>query len=408
MYRENDDLNDLINTLNGLSPNLNGEENNMDDDKDQPTIFIGNDDLLSKEKPIIRVLGVGGAGNNTVTNLFNVNIFGVETIAANTDATQLYHSKAQKKLLLGRKTCGGLGAGNNPLRGEEAAKESTEDIKRILAGTDLLFLTCGLGGGTGSGATPYIAKLAKEMGILTVTVCTLPFSVEGGVRIRNAERSLKKLVEYSTVMIIIPNDKLLHVAPNAKLQEAFKMADDILVKAVQGITDIIMKPGLINVDYSDVRQVLTAGGMTFIGIGEADGNSKERAMIAIERALSNKLIDLDITTAKRALLNITGGPNLTLDETHNIIGRVSALIKKDLTITENEIEENDEVIYGIILDSSLKSTIRVTVVLSGIESNIFDENGNLIRDLFYNPRNMGYGFIRRKDLFDDIEITRLG
>ena len=325
------------------------------------------DTRLANKIPKIKILGIGGAGNNTVTNLMLSKVSHAEIIAVNTDAKQLLASKAHKKILIGEETCGGFGAGSDPRVGEAAALESREILEKTIKGTDLLFLTCGLGGGTGSGATPVIAKLAQEMGVLTVTVCTLPFSAEGFKKMEIAAQALKKLIPVSNTIVIIPNDKLLQIDPKATLLKAFAMADDILVKAVIGIVDLVTKTGKVNVDFADVRKVLNYGGTAVIGIGEADGSSTNRAELAITKALTNPLIDARFETAKAALVNITGGEDITLEETATIIGLLGGLIDKKA-----------EIKWGAFIDDDLRGKLRVTVMMAGIELPYLDNEGNLI------------------------------
>ncbi|MHA1617170.1 MAG: cell division protein FtsZ [Candidatus Njordarchaeales archaeon] len=343
--------------------NVSGQQvdHSEEDDEDIERVII-------KSLPKIKVIGVGGAGNNTVTNLMRVGAQGVTTIAVNTDARQLLVTKAHKKVLIGEKTCRGHGAGNDPKVGEQAAKESQEKLKKILRNTDLLFLTCGLGGGTGSGATPYIAQLAQEMGILTVTICTLPFMAEGEVKRKNASEALRKLIQFSNTIIVIPNDKLLQIAPKKTLLEAFRLADDILVKAVTGIADLIgPRPGLVNVDFADAKKVLSAGGTAVIGIGQADVSEGNRVRLALERALINPLLDVKLNTAKSALINITGGSDITLEEAESIVRQVSAILGN-----------KGEVKWGVVLDDSMKGELRITIIMAGIELPYLDEKGEVI------------------------------
>ena len=250
----------------------------------------------------IFVVGVGGAGNNTVTRLNGMEIEDLHTIAVNTDAQDLKYCQADEKILIGEKTCGGLGAGGNPDVGEVCAEESEDDIRDELDDADMVFVTCGLGGGTGTGSAPIIAKLAKKAGALTVAVATLPFSAEGIKRRENAEKGLKKLKESSDTVIIIPNDKLLEVAPNLPLNKAFLVSDELLGRAVKGITELITKQGLIALDFADIRSIMEGSGMAMIGMGESE--SGDRALESVHEALNSPLLDLDISDAKGALINI--------------------------------------------------------------------------------------------------------
>ncbi len=340
----------------------NNEEKNTEDEEINSVLRI----------PKIKILGIGGAGNNTVTNLISAGIQRAEAIAVNTDARQLLISKAHRKILIGKEICRGYGAGSDPEIGEKAAEESKEKIEEILRGTDLLFITCGLGGGTGSGAAPYIAELARNMGILTVSVCTLPFAAEGRRKMKIAEQALKRLIKASNTTIIIPNDKLLQFASQATLLDAFRVIDDVLVKAVIGITDLVTRIGKVNVDFADVRKVLSVGGSAVIGIGEAEASGGNRAREALENALLNPLLDVDLRTAKAALLNITAGKDITLEETHWIIQTISSLL------TENTNDDEEPLKWGAILDRKMNGKIRITIIMTGISLPYIDENGNLL------------------------------
>lgn len=278
--------------------------------------------LLEQIQAKIYVVGVGGAGCNTINRMMQVGIQGAKIIAMNTDAQDLLKVRAHKKILLGKELTRGLGAGNNPPKiGEEAAKESEREIREALEGADMVFITCGLGGGTGTGAAPVVAEIAKKMGALTVAVVTLPFTVEGIRRIKNAEYGLERLKKNTDTVIVIPNDKLMEVAPNLPIHMAFKVADEILVQAVKGITELITKPGLVNLDFNDVRAVMKDGGVAMIGIGESD--SEKRALEAAQQALNSPLLDVDISGAKGALISISGS-DVKLEEAQQIIELVTS------------------------------------------------------------------------------------
>ncbi len=314
--------------------------------------------VFEARKAQIKVIGVGGAGNNTVTRLMQTGIVGVETIAVNTDAQDLLYTDADIKILIGKEITGGLGAGSDPKIGEEAAKENREEIKKVLQNTDMVFVTCGLGGGTGTGASPVIADIAKKMGILTVGIVTMPFSMEGNHRMSNAKNGLEKLMPIVDTLIVIPNDKLLEVVPDVSLPTAFRVADEILVNSVKGITELVTKPGLVNLDFADVRAVMSNGGMAMIGMGESD--SEERAKECIERALNNPLLDVEIDDAKGALINIFGGQDITIKECQEIVQAVSS-----------KLNSNAKVIWGAQIDKSLGDTVRVLVVVTGIKPSEF-------------------------------------
>ena len=311
--------------------------------------------VLEQAKARIVVVGCGGAGSNTVSRMMEVGIRGAETIAINTDAQDLLFTSADRKILIGRDITGGLGAGNNPEKGEAAAREDENVIKDHLYGADMVFVTCGLGGGTGTGATPVVAEISKKLGALTIGVVTLPFTVEGRRRRMNADQGLKRLREFADTVIVIPNDKLLEVAPDLPIAAAFKVADQILMDAIKGITEMITIPGLINLDFADVRTVLQNGGVAMIGIGESD--SDNRASEAIEEALNCPLLDVDITGAKGALINVVGGPDLKLEECERIVAKVSEVLDPDA-----------QVIWGAQISDEMKNSLRVLVVLSGVQS----------------------------------------
>ncbi|MDP3758163.1 MAG: cell division protein FtsZ, partial [Candidatus Daviesbacteria bacterium] len=241
-------------------------------------------ELLKKQVAKIKIIGVGGGGNNSLNRMKEIGIKGGELIAINTDAQDLLYTDADHKILIGRELTQGLGAGSNPRIGEEAAKESMSEIKKKLAGSDMVFITCGLGGGTGTGAAPEIAKIAKKDGALTIAVVTLPFTIEGQKRIENAMLGLEKLESFVDTLIIIPNDKLLELAPKLPLQTAFKIADEILTNAVKGITELVTTNGLVNLDFADIKAVMTNGGVSLIGMGESD--TADRAIEAVEKAIA--------------------------------------------------------------------------------------------------------------------------
>ena len=311
--------------------------------------------ILKRVTTKIVVVGVGGAGNNTVTRLMNDNVKNVATVAVNTDAQDLFYCKAHKKLLIGKKLTGGLGAGNDPEIGEAAAIESEEEIKEILRGADLVFVTCGLGGGTGTGAAPIVAEISKKLGALTVSICTLPFRAEGKKRIKNALGGLQKIVNVSDTFIPVPNDKLLEVAGNASIFEAFRLADGILINGVKGITEMLTTPGLVNIDFADLKTVLSRRGYALIGIGEGEG--EQRALKAIRNAINSPLIDIDIKNAKSALINVTGNRNLKLKEAEMAVDAISRSMNSDA-----------EIIWGAIISQHIKQTaLRVTLVVAGIE-----------------------------------------
>jgi cell division protein FtsZ len=316
--------------------------------------------LLESVNARILVVGVGGAGNNAITRLMEVGVEGAETLAANTDAQDLYFCNAHHKLLLGRETCGGLGAGNNPDIGEAAAIEAYEDIKDAVNG-DLVFIAAGMGGGTGTGAAAHIAKAAKENGALTVAIVCLPFDVEGATRKKNATRGLNALMEHVDTLIAIPNEKLLEIAPDLSLPEAFMVADEVLVRAVKGIAELISKPGLVNLDFADVRTTMKNGGVSIIALGEGEGEN--RAEDAVINALRNPLIDVSIENARNLLVNVTGSADLQLLEVKHVVELVT-----------EQVNPGAEIIYGALIVPELEDRLRVTIIASGVSSPyVFDK-----------------------------------
>jgi len=317
-------------------------------------------ELLESVSARILVVGVGGAGNNAITRLMEVGVEGAETLAANTDAQDLYFCNSHHKLLLGRETCGGLGAGNDPEIGEAAAIETYEDIKDVVRG-DLVFITAGMGGGTGTGAAAHIAKAAKENGALTVAIVCLPFDVEGVTRKKNATRGLNALMEHVDTLIAIPNEKLLEIAPDLSLPEAFMVADEVLVRAVKGIAELISKPGLVNLDFADVRTTMKNGGVSIIALGEAQGEN--RAEEAVINALRNPLIDVSIENARNILVNVSGNADLQLSEAKRVI-----------EIVTEQVNPGAEIIYGALIVPELEERLRVTIIAAGVNSPyVFDK-----------------------------------
>lgn len=313
------------------------------------------EELLKKQNAKVKVFGVGGAGGNTISRMREIGIKGGEFIAVNTDAQDLLYSNADFKILIGKELTMGLGAGSNPKLGEEAAHESEQEIKKRLSGCDMVFITCGLGGGTGTGAAPVIANLAKKQGALTIGVVTLPFTIEGKKRIENSEYGLERMESMVDTLIIIPNDKLLEIAPELPLQTAFKVADEILTNAVKGTTELITKSGLVNLDFADVKAVMTNGGVSLMGMGESD--AQNRAKEAVEKALTNPLLDVDISSATGALINIIGGNDMSLDEARAIIAGVGEKLSPDA-----------KMIWGAQISPEMEKSIRVMVIITGVHS----------------------------------------
>jgi cell division protein FtsZ len=313
------------------------------------------EEIINRQKASIRVFGVGGGGNNTLTRMKEIGIKGAECIALNTDAQDLLYTYADTKILIGKELTHGLGAGSNPQVGEEAAKESEHEIKQRLQGADMCFITCGLGGGTGTGAAPVVANIAKKLGALTIAVVTIPFTIEGQKRYENAMQGLERMEEAVDTLIVIPNDKLLELAPDLPLHTAFKIADEILTNAVKGITELVTKAGLVNLDFADIRAVMVNGGVAMIGVGESD--SGDRATEAVEKAIENPLLDVDITDATGALINIIGGLDLSLEEAKKVIEAVS-----------RRISPNAKMIWGAQLSEDMDKTLRVLLIVTGVKS----------------------------------------
>ncbi len=317
-----------------------------------------NEDLekvLKGLKTNIVVIGCGGAGSNTIQRMADAGIEGSELIALNTDAQHLLNIVADKKILIGRKRNRGLGAGSIPQIGEEAARESEDEIRACLEGADVVFITCGLGGGTGTGSSPVVAEAAKDADALTIVIVTLPFTVEGVVRRTNAEAGLDRLRDVADTVIVVPNDKLLEVVPRLPLQAAFKVADEVLMRAVKGITELITKPGIVNLDFADVRTVMENGGVAMIGLGEADG--EDRAIESVKKALKSPLLDIDVSGATAALVNVTGGPDMTVAEAEGALEEVY-----------RRVDPNARLIWGAQVDPELERTVRTMLIITGVKS----------------------------------------
>lgn len=306
----------------------------------------------------IRVVGVGGGGSNAVDRMIEAGLMGVEYLAVNTDKQVLDLSAADHKLQIGAELTRGLGTGGNPELGRKAAEESRQDIMMALDGADMVFITAGMGGGTGTGASPIIAEISKEMGALTVAVVTKPFSVEGKKRARLAEEGLARLKENVDTLIIIPNDRLLALAQKElTLKEAFAFADTILQQGVKGISEVIVVPGLINLDFADVRAVMADAGTAMMGIGESSGQN--RAVDAAQAAINSPLLETSIEGAGAVLLNITGGPDLTLEEVH----AAARIIQEAASGGAGE----TDLTLGAVIDEKMEGSIRITVLATGFE-----------------------------------------
>ena len=303
----------------------------------------------------IKVIGVGGAGQNAVNRMIEEGIQGVEFISANTDAQALTLSRAPVRVRLGDKLTRGLGAGGDPEIGRKAAEESSDELYNVLKGADMVFVTAGMGGGTGTGAAPIVAQVAKESGALTIGVVTRPFTFEGGKRSQSAELGVTKMKEHAHTLISIPNDRLLQLADKkSSLQDAFRMADEVLHQGIQGISELITIPGLINLDFADVRAIMSEGGAALMAVGRGSGD--DRARTAAEQAISSQLLDITIDGARGVLFNVTGGSNMTLFE----VNQAAAIIRETAHPDVN-------MIFGAVIDPEMGDEIRCTVIATGFE-----------------------------------------
>ena len=331
------------------------EENEIDEELEE---------LLNQQKAKIKVFGIGGGGNNTINRITEIGVSGAETIAVNTDAQDLLYTSADKKILIGKEQTKGMGAGSVPKVGEEAAQESKHEIKQSMEGADMVFVTCGLGGGTGTGASPVVAKAARKTGALTVGVVTIPFTMEGNRRYENAMMGLDNLKESVDTLIVIPNDKLLELAPDLPLHTAFKIADEILTNAVKGIAELVTKAGLVNLDFADIRAVMGDGGVALIGVGESD--TDKRADEAVEKAVNNPLLDVDVTGADGALINVAGGSDMTLEEARSVVEIIS-----------EKLSDEAKMIWGAQISEDLEGALKVLLVVTGVQSNQIIGDRNL-------------------------------
>jgi len=312
-------------------------------------------DFQSESFARIKVVGVGGGGCNAVNRMILEGMSGVEFIAVNTDAQALLLSKAETRVRIGDKTTRGLGSGGNPEIGQKAAEESAEDLYEVLRGSDMVFVTAGLGGGTGTGAAAIVAQIAKEVNALTIGVVTRPITFEGARRTKSAESGITRLKEHADTLIVIPNDRLLQIVDKrASLQDAFRIADDVLHQGIQGISELITVPGMINLDFADVRAIMSEGGAALMAVGRAAG--EDRARIAAEAAISSQLLDITIDGARGILFNVTGGPDLTLFE----VNQAAAIIKETAHPDVN-------LIFGAVIDENMGDEVRITVIATGFD-----------------------------------------
>ncbi len=325
---------------------------------DKPSVSSDDEELmniLKQHQARIKVIGVGGGGNNTLDRITEIGIEGAKTIAVNTDAQDLIQTHADKKILIGKELTKGLGAGAAPKVGEESAKEQENELKDALRDSDMIFITSGMGGGTGTGAAPVIADISKKSGALVVGVVTVPFAMEGSRRYENALLGLEKMERHVDTLIVIPNEKLLEIAPNLPLHTAFKLADEVLTNAVKGITELVTKNGLINLDFADIKAVMSDAGMAMFGLGESD--SENRAEESVERDLKNPLLYVELKNASGALVNVTGGSDMTLEDAKKIVAKVSETL-----------DEDAKIIWGAQIMEDLNKVIKTMVVITGVKS----------------------------------------
>ncbi|NHN47608.1 cell division protein FtsZ [Halostella sp. JP-L12] len=312
-------------------------------------------DVLEDLQTNITVVGCGGAGGNTVDRMAEEGIHGAKLVAANTDVQHLVGIEADTKILMGEQKTEGRGAGSLPQVGEEAAIESQDEIVDAIDGSDMVFVTAGLGGGTGTGSAPVVAKAARESGALTISIVTTPFTAEGEVRRTNAEAGLERLRDVSDTVIVVPNDRLLDSVGKLPVRQAFKVADEVLMRSVKGITELITKPGLVNLDFADVRTVMERGGVAMIGLGESDSDAK--AQDSVKTALRSPLLDVDISGANSALVNVTGGQDMSIEEAEGVVEEIYDRIDPDARI-----------IWGTSIDETLEGSMRTMIVVTGVES----------------------------------------
>ncbi|MCJ7742110.1 MAG: cell division protein FtsZ [Methanoregula sp.] len=323
------------------------------------------DQILAELKTEITVIGCGGGGSNTISRMMEEGIHGAKLIAINTDAQHLIRTQANQRILVGRQRTRGLGAGSIPQIGEEAALENEQEIRAAVSGSDMVFIAVGLGGGTGTGVAPVVAKAAREEGALTIAIVTLPFSAEGAIRMENAEAGLERLRDVADTVIVVPNDRLLEVVPKLPLYAAFKVADEVLMRAVKGITELITLPGLVNLDFADVRTVMERGGVAMIGMGESD--SEDKAADSVKKAIRSPLLDVDISGATAALVNVVGGPDMTMEEAEGVVQEVY-----------NRVDPGARIIWGAQIDPAMQNKMRTLLVVTGVRSpQIYGRNEKL-------------------------------
>lgn len=335
--------------------------------------------IVEQLKVNIKIVGCGGGGCNTIDRIFHEGIVGARLLAINTDAPHLLHVHSPRKMLIGKRATKGLGAGALPEVGEQAAMENEDELKQFLDGSHIVFVTAGMGGGTGTGSASYIARLAKERGSLVLAVVTLPFKGEGIMRMDNALKGVEKLRRYADTTIVINNDRLLELVPRLPLDQAFKVADEILMNTLKGITEIITKPGLVNIDYADLQTVMSNGGVAMIGMGESD-DPRDRVDFAVRQATGSPLLgEVDISQAKGALVRIAGGSDMTIEEAQRAVQLVG-----------EKISPSARIIWGSTVDPAMGKDVNVLLVLTGVKSRQFvDGKGPT---LLPTTRSTGNGF----------------
>jgi cell division protein FtsZ len=321
----------------------------------EPTTDEELQEMLVDLQTDITVVGCGGAGGNTVNRMYEEGIEGATLVAANTDAQHLYEIDYDRMILMGKEKTKGRGAGSLPQVGEEAALESQDEIYDAVEGSDMVFVTAGLGGGTGTGSAPIVAKAARECGALTIAIVTTPFTAEGEVRRTNAEAGLERLRDVADTVIVVPNDRLLDAVGKLPIRQAFKISDEVLMRSVKGITELITKPGLVNLDFADVKTVMERGGVAMIGLGDSD--SEHKAEDSVKDALRSPLLDVDISGANSALVNVTGGEDMSIEEAEGVVEEIYDRIDPDARI-----------IWGTSVDEDLEGEMRTMVVVTGVES----------------------------------------
>jgi cell division protein FtsZ len=312
-------------------------------------------EVLGELETEITVIGCGGAGGNTVNRMFEEGIKGATLVAANTDVQHLVEISADTKILLGERKTQGRGAGSRPQVGEEAALESQEEIQDAIATSDMVFVTAGLGGGTGTGSAPIVAEAAQEADALTIAIVTTPFTAEGEVRRTNAEAGLERLRDVADTVIVVPNDRLLDAVGKLPVRQAFQVSDEVLMRSVKGITELITKPGLVNLDFADVKTVMERGGVAMIGLGESDSETK--AEDSVKSALRSPLLDVDISGASSALVNVTGGADMTIEEAEGVVEEIY-----------ERIDPEARIIWGTSVDESIDGAMRTMIVVTGVSS----------------------------------------